>query len=142
MSHQPSSKFFLKSVHVFFIALLCAGSYFIYERTNMIRIDDSAYARAGSVIKEKFPGKYDMYTDEETGRRLLGKGYVSEEQRFVLKSVGMTDNAIANLLVTLPYSWEEKALDYTMFITVWAAVFALILRIAERLFGSNRQIKK
>lgn len=119
------------ALYAAFVLCLVAGICFIHFFVVRPQIDSLSYAHAGKVIKGKFP-VYSHYTDEEAGRQLYGKGYITPEQRFVLKSVGLTDDDIAGLVTWKSYSPLATALIYSGLVAV--------LLIA--LFGTRRAIGK
>ncbi len=128
-----SMKIFRIGISVLFFVLLCLGLFFVNEWTKQLRIDPASFAHAGSVIKDKFPGQYDMYTDEVAGRHLLGKGYITEEQMFAFKSAGLSDKEINDLIVKNLYTREEKMLFYVEFLVAWAALYAFLFWSIDKL---------
>jgi hypothetical protein len=115
-----------------FVILLASGllvTYMLAERTT---VDPASYAHAGMVVKQKF-AEYADRSDEDVGRQLYGKGYITQEQNFTLKSRGLTDNDIAHLVAMKAYSPEQKALFYIVYIILWSSLLAGVLQLLSYL---------
>ena len=130
--HMASRSLFTFVSILIFAAIAALGIFYIHMWTYRVRIDPQSYAYAGSIIKEKFPQKYDMFSDDEVGRNLYGKGFVTEEQKFVLRSVGLRNDQIDNLVIKKPYTQNEKILYYTGFLILWLALCVFTFRIFKK----------
>ncbi|HVS79725.1 MAG TPA: hypothetical protein VHF05_01985 [Candidatus Paceibacterota bacterium] len=139
MEKPVEGRYIRYAVIAIFAVLFVSGGFITYHFANRIVIDPASYAHAGKIVKEKFPLSYASSTDEEIGRKLYGKGYLTAEQHLGLRSVGLSDDEIAHLVTEKENSPTEKALWYVGFLTLWAAVFAAALAIVSSAFPSAGQ---